>query len=108
MDPQVLGLINYGYLFSFIILLALAIVRIGKRYIDYKRESQPIPLLLKRDFFFLSGLALPFLGVLVFRAFDIKAVEQPWYPIWVIVSNTLAISGTLFWVYIEYFKIEKK
>lgn len=107
MDPQILAIINYGYLISFIILIYLAVLRIGKRYLDYKREKQPVPLLLKRDFFFLGGLGLPFLGVLFFRAFNILAVEQPWYPIWVIGSNSLAILGTLGWVYIEYFVIEK-
>ena len=107
MDRQTLGLLNGTILISFVTLLSLALFRIGKRYIDYKKLGQSIPLLLKRDFFFLSGLTIPFLGVLIFRFFGIVISEQGWYPLWVIGSGGFGLFGTLFWVYVEYFKIEK-
>ena len=108
MDPQILSLINFFYVFAFVLLLFLAVGRIARRIVEYKRQGESVPLILKRDALFLTGLSTPFLGVLIFRAFGINASEQFWYPLWVIASGTFAIIGTAVWVYIEYFKIEKK
>lgn len=107
MDPNILSLINLVYLVSFVSLVGLAIGRIVTRYFRYKRENLEIPLLLKRDFFFLTGLALPFLGIFVFRVTGVIPQNEPWAATWVILSGALALAGTSLWVYIEYFKIEK-
>jgi hypothetical protein len=107
MDPQILNIINLFSLVSFVLLLFLAIARISYRYVSYKREGEHVPALLKRDLFFLAGLSTPFLGVLIFRAFSIVASEQWWYPVWLIGSALFALTGTAYWVYYEYFKIEQ-
>ena len=107
MDPQILSIVNVVYLLSFVVLLVLALSRMLKRGYDYTREGLPLGLILKRDIFFFAGLAVPFLGVLIFRAFGIVASEQWWYALWVIASGAFALSGTLFWVYVEYFKIDR-
>jgi len=108
MDPQILSLINLSYLISFVVLVVLAIVRIGARYISYKRQGLEIPLLLKRDFVFLTGLSLPFLGIFLFRATGVVPQQESWAAAWVVVSGALALLGTAFWVYIEYFKVERE
>lgn len=108
MDQQILNLINLAYLISFVVLVTLAIIRIGGRYVQYKQESMRIPLLLKRDFFFLAGLSLPFLGIFLFRVSGVVPQQEPWAAAWTIISGALAVLGTAFWVYIEYFKIESK
>lgn len=107
MDPKILNLINIIYVFSFVVLVILAIAKIGTRYIKYKKENLPVPLLLKRDFFFLTGLSLPFIALLIFRYFRIAPSDELWYPAWIIISGGLALLGTAYWVYVEYFKIEK-
>ena len=107
MDPQTLAAINLLYLTSFSVLLFLAVIRISKRYIDYKRLNIKAPLLLHRDGVFLTGLTIPVLGSLLFRVLGIAPSEQVWYPFWAIGSGAFAVLGTLFWVWIEYFKIER-
>lgn len=107
MDPKILNLINIAYLVSFVVLVGLAIVKISSRYFKYKREKLPIPLLLKRDFIFLTGLTLPFIGLLTFRFFGLAPSSEPWYAVWVILSGGFALAGTAYWVYIEYFKVER-
>src|SRR5260221_13191333 len=71
MGPNILAPINVILLLSFVVLITLAIGRISFRYLNYKKQKEEVPLLLKRDFFFLTGLATPFFGVLLFRAFQI-------------------------------------
>lgn len=107
MDPKILSLINTLYVVAFVILVGLAIARIGTRYLAYRKEELPIPYLLKRDFVFFTGLSLPFASLLVFRFAGISPIDQLWYPLWVIFSGGLALLGTAYWVYVEYFKIEK-
>ena len=107
MDRHILDLINLLSLVTFLFLLILAIARIGYRYIKYKEEGIQVPRLLHRDGFFLTGLALPFLGALFFRAFGIVPLDEWWYPLWIIASNSFALLGTAYWVYYEYFKIEQ-
>lgn len=107
MDPNLIAIINVAALLIFVFLLALAIGKIVYRYLSYKREGLEVPLLLKRDFFFLTGLAIPFLGVFLLRSFSVRATEEPWYPLWLIGSTLLALGGTAYWVYVEYFKIEQ-
>lgn len=107
LDPSTLDAINGGYLFLFVFLVIIALLRIGARYISYRKEKKEVPLLLKRDLFFLSGLALPFMGVLFFRAFKIDAREMWWYIIWILISGSFAIAALIYWVWIEYFKIDK-
>lgn len=108
MDPQVLGLINLSYLISFVVLVGLAVARIGTRYVDYKRQGLEVPLLLKRDFIFLTGLSLPFVGIFLFRATGVIPQREPWAVTWTLISGALALAATAIWVYIEYFKIEQK
>lgn len=107
MDPKLIDLINVGYVLVFVVLVVLALVRIAYRYGQYKREDLPVPALLPRDLFLFAGLAFPFIGVLIFRAFGISAREQDWYIPWVLISNSLAVFGVGYWVYYEYFKVEK-
>lgn len=108
MDPKILNLINTVYVIAFVSLVILAVARIAKRYFSYRREKLPIPYLLKRDFFFLTGLSLPFASLLVFRLLNIAPSQEIWYPAWIIFSGALALLGTAYWVYVEYFKIEQK
>lgn len=107
MDPQVLNAINGAVVLVFVILVILAIVRIGARYIGYKRAGLEVPALLPRDFFLFVGLGVPFLGTLLFRFLEIRPIDYAWYPLWVITSGIIGLAGTAYWVYVEYFKIEK-
>jgi len=108
MDPKLLEILNTGYLFTFVLLVILVFVRITFRYIEYKKAGLPIPALLPRDLFLFGGLAGPFVGILAFRALGINPREQDWYLVWILASNTFAISGVGYWVWYEYFKIEKE
>jgi hypothetical protein len=81
--------------------------RIGYRFYQYKKEALPIPDLLVRDFLLFAGLGVPFLGSLILRFTNIIAREQVWYPAWIITTGIIAISGVAYFVYYEYFKIEK-
>ncbi len=107
MDPKILSLINSVVLLVFVILVVLAVLRLGLRYIEYKRLGLKVPALLPRDFFLFVGLGVPFLGVLVFRTFGIIPSETWWYPIWILGSEAFGIAGVAYWVYYEYFKIGK-
>ena len=108
MDLKTLDQINALFLVVFVVLVTLALVRIGTRYIEYKKEGLDVPALLPRDFFLFAGLALPFFGVLLFRALNITPREEAWYPFWVIGSGTVGIFGVAYWVWYEYFKVEKR
>lgn len=108
MDLKTLDQINALFLIVFVILVSLALVRIATRYIAYKKEGLKIPALLPRDFFLFAGLALPFLGVLFFRALSLTPRGEDWYPFWVMGSGIAGIFGVAYWVWFEYFKIEKK
>lgn len=107
MDRHLLDLINLFSLLTFLVLLILAIARIGYRYIKYKEEGITPPRLLHRDGLFLTGLAFPFLGALIFRVTGIMPIDEWWYPLWIIGSNCFALFGTAYWVYYEYFRIEQ-
>ena len=107
MDPKLLDQINAAFLTTFVVLVVLAIFRIGKRAYDYRKAGLPIPALLPRDFFLFSGLGLPFLGTLIFRAFGITPREESWYLLWILISGFVGIFGVAYWVWYEYFKVEK-
>lgn len=107
MDQQILSLINYGAVIVFVVLVLLGFFRILYRYFQYKRAGMKIPALLPRDLFLFGGLAVPFVGFLFFRAAGIIAVQEWWYPIWLIFSDTFAILGTGYWVWYEFFGIER-
>ena len=107
MDPQILSFINALYLLIFVTLMTLSVGRLGYRIFKYWRNNEKIPTLLKRDFLFTGGLTLPFLGFLFFRFLNVRILEEPWYPAWLIGSGGLAIFGTAVLVYYEYFKIEQ-
>lgn len=107
MDPKILSLINTIYVVAFVTLVVLAVARIGTRYIGYKKAGLPVPYLLKRDFVFLTTLTFPFLSLLIFRFLSIAPSQELWYPAWIIISGGLALIGTAYWVWVEYFKIEK-
>lgn len=106
-DTATLDAINGIYLVLFVFLVFAALIRMAGRFFRYTKEGQAIPLLLKRDFYFFAGLALPFAGVLFFRFFHIDARNATWYPIWILGSGTFAISAVVYWVWLEYFKIER-
>lgn len=107
MDPQLVQIINFGQLVIFVILALAAVIRIAFRIYEYKRDNLPLPALIKRDLGLFVGLALPFLGVIYFRVVSIVPREETWYPAWAIGSGTAAILGVAYWVYYEYFKVEK-
>jgi len=107
MDLEILSLINTLSVLVFVILVCLAIFRIGLRYVEYKRQGLEVPALLPRDLFLFIGLGVPFLGVLLIRAAGIVPSEAGWYPLWVLGSSIIGITGTAYWVYYEYFKIGK-
>lgn len=107
MDPKIYEIVNIVSLLSFVVLVILALVRIIVRYVEYRRLGIKVPALLPRDFFLFAGLAVPFAGVLLFRALSIVAREHWWAPIWFIGSNAFALFGVAYWVYYEYFKVEK-
>lgn len=107
MDPQVLSAVSGMIVLIFVILVVLVIIRIGARYIEYKKEGLDVPILLYRDLLFFLGLGLPFLGILFFRYTGIVPADYWWYPVWVIGSGLTALLGTAYWVYVEYFKIER-
>jgi hypothetical protein len=110
MDPKLLAIvdqINILIVFVFVVLVILAVVRIGYRYLEYKKYDLDVPDLLPRDFFLFLGLAIPFLGVLIFRATGIMAREHWWYPFWSLGTGLMAIVGVAYWVWYEYIKVEK-
>ena len=108
MDPQLVQAINFGFLVAYIALSVAALTRMIFRAGEYWYNNLPIPPILIRDILFFTGLAVPFLGVIYFRVADIVARNEPWYAIWSIGSGGAAIIGVLYWVYYEYFKVEKK
>jgi hypothetical protein len=107
MDPQTLDTINLVFLLAFVILVFLGVLRMAKRYFSYRKNNMSVPKLLIRDFLLFFGLGFPFLGGLIFRATNIIAREEGWYPVWVIVTGSMAIYGVAYFVWYEYFKIEK-
>lgn len=109
MAPDVLRFINILYLGAFGILVILAIIRILARYVDYRRQGLEVPVLLYRDLFLFLGLGAPGLITLFLRSVGIQNVtEQWWYPWWVIISGLGFVGGAAYWVYYEYFKIDRE
>jgi len=107
MDPQILDALNVIILSIFVILVILGFSRMISRYIRYKRAGLSVPFLLKRDLLLFFGLGLPFLGGLIFRALNVTVREEWWYPLWVLLSGAVGLFGVAYFVYIEYFKIER-
>lgn len=107
MDPKILDTLNVIILSIFVVLVILGFARMISRYIRYKKEGLKVPFLLKRDLLLFFGLGLPFLGSLIFRALNVTVREEWWYPLWVLLSASVGLFGVAYFVYIEYFKIER-
>jgi H+/Cl- antiporter ClcA len=89
----------------FLFMLAAAIAILSGRLIRYRRRKQRIPLIAKRDFWFLMGLALPFLGIFFARAFGIKDLSTNLW--WIIATTFCALGAVGVWLYYEVFVIER-
>lgn len=108
MDPITLDQINAATLIIFLILAIGIILKISSRYLRYRREGLKRPALLKRDLFLWIGLAVPFLGVLIFRTTGAITRESPFYPIWVLSTDALGLAAVIYWAYFEFFLIERE
>lgn len=104
---DMLELLNLLYFYTFVFFTVLGFVRIAVRAYEYRSQRLPLPALLPRDLGLFGGLALPFVGVLFFRAAGIDVSEEWWYPVWVFISGGAAVLGVGWWVWYEYFRVER-
>lgn len=91
-------------LFLFTSLLMAALIRLGVRIRNYRREGLRVPDIARRDFWFLVGLGTPFVGLFVIRTFGLKDLGTNLW--WLLGTTILAVSGMFVWAYYEFRIIE--
>ncbi len=90
-------------IFTFMLVISIAIL--AARIVRYRRRRMKVPSLAKRDFWFLAGLALPFLGIFVARAFGIRGLGTN--LLWLIATTVLALLAMGVWLWYGVFIIER-
>lgn len=108
-----MDLLNLIMLIAYVVGLLLAVVRIIGRRVRYLLAGESAPALLTRDLIFVGGLAFPFLAILTVRTLNsffpdmglsaMLAGNQTWY----IFTGLPAIIAVYYFVYFEYFRIER-
>lgn len=93
-------------LFVFTTLLVASLVRLTVRIAHYRRAGLPVPDIAKRDFWFLTGLGLPFVGIFLARTFGIRDLSTN--LAWLLFTTIGAVSAMLMWAYYEFRIIESK
>ena len=92
------------------LLLFIGAASTGLRYRRYRREKVPVPLLLGRDVTLMAGLTLPFLAILIVRAFGVTSIvtgdggPEVW---WLLLTGVPALIAIGVYVYFELFVIER-
>lgn len=97
---------NAIFLIWFAAALAASALRIWIRILRYKVFQQDVPTLLWRDFHTISGLALPFVAVLIARLIGNDEIRN--HPIWVLGTGLSASIGMTVFAYYEFFVIDDK
>lgn len=111
MDVDLLNLIM---LLVFVGGLVFAIIKISSRRLRYYFLGEPPPALMTRDLVMVTGLAFPFLAILLVRTINsffpdlglsaLLAGNAVWY----LVTGLPAILAVLAFDYYEQFRIERK
>ncbi len=93
-------------LFVFTLLLVASHLRLDARVLSYLFRDLPVPDIAKRDWWFLTGLSLPFVGIFFVRAFGIKDLGTNLW--WLLLTTGCAIGAMLVWAYYEFRVIERE
>lgn len=102
-EATLFGLIG---LLVFTILLVASHIRLDVRILSYLRHRKPVPDLAKRDWWFITGLSLPFVGIFAARAFGVKDLGT---NLWWLTLTTISAVGAMFvWAYYEFLVIERE
>jgi hypothetical protein len=89
--------------------LLIALLGIIWRYFQYSRARLTPPRLLERDLVMIIGLVMPILLISAARSLPIsQTVNLSTNAMWIIVTSTPPVIGIWYWVYYEFFKIEKR
>jgi len=96
-------IVDQIYLLWFTVGVTLMAVKLWVRTQEYRKANWKIPLLLWRDIFLFTGLALPFLAIFIARAADVSVLRDQ--LLWSIATGTPAVLGISFAVYVEFFRL---
>lgn len=103
-ELDILDTISLIYFIAFVVLLGLGFARMFYRLGLYLFARKKVPLLLRRDLALFGTWSIVFALILLFRGLGIQGLNRN--PVWVIGSGAVALSGLVYWVYIEYFGME--
>lgn len=105
-------IVSFAFLLVFTILLVIAVLTTGSRWLRYHRTGFRRPRLLNRDVVLVIGLAVPFVLILLNRAFDWQAYvinKQTGHPElwWLLLTGLPAIVALAVYDWFELAVIER-